>query len=104
MATFNHSLVDIPDDQGVHMKSAGAKGEKYVDKDIKYFRNSDGKPGNKAKAIGKFDPASGKMYPNDNYFELYHHLEPALHDVSVWDDGYSYLVLKACRDIGLFDS
>jgi len=35
-------LVNIPDDKGVHMKSAGAKGEKYVYKYVKYFRNSDG--------------------------------------------------------------
>jgi hypothetical protein len=100
---FNNSLVDIPDDRGVHMKSAGAKREKYVYKYVKYFRNSDGNPRNKAKAIGKFDPISGKMHPNGNYFEMYH-LDPALPDVSVWDYGYSYLVLKACRDIGLLDT
>jgi hypothetical protein len=102
MAVFKNSLVDIPDDNGVHVKSAGAKGEKYVYKYVKYFRNSDGKPRNKAKAIGKFDSSSGKMQPNHNYFEIYH-LDPALPDVSVWDYGYSYLVLKACRDIGLLD-
>ena len=102
MAVFKNSLVDIPDDHGVHMKSAGAKGEKYVYKYLKYFRNSDGNPRNKAKAIGKFDPISGKMHPNHNYFEIYH-LDTTLHDVSVWDYGYSYLVLKACRDIGLLD-
>jgi hypothetical protein len=101
MAALSY-LVDIPDDKGVHLKSAGAKGEKYVYKYTKYFRNYDGKPRNKARAIGKFDPASGKMYPNSTYFEVYH-LEPGLHDVSVWDYGYSYLVLKSCRDIGLFD-
>jgi hypothetical protein len=102
MAVFKNSLVDIPDDYGVHMKSAGAKGEKYVYKYVKYFRNSDGNPRNKAKAIGKFDPISGKMRPNHNYCEIYH-LDTVLHDVSVWDYGYSYLVLKACHDIGLLD-
>lgn len=102
MAIFRNSLVDIPDDKGVHMKSAGAKGEMYIYKYMKFFRNSDGNPRNKAKAIGKLDSTSGKMYPNDNYFELYH-LEPALQDVSVWNYGYSYLVLKVCHDTGLFD-
>ena len=67
MSTYGKCLVNIPDDKGVHMKSAGAKGEKYVYKYVKYFRNSDGNPRNKAKAIGKFDPDSGKMYPNSNY-------------------------------------
>jgi hypothetical protein len=102
MPAFKNPLVAIPDDKGVHLKSAGAKGEKYVYKYVKYFRNPDGNPRNKARAIGKFDPASGKMYPNGAYFELYQ-LDPAFHDVTVWDYGYSYLVLKVCRDIGLFD-
>ena len=102
MAAFEKILIDIPDDNGVHMKSAGAKGEKYVYKYVQYFRNADGQPRNKAKAIGKFDSASGKMVPNHNYFEMYH-VDTAFADVSVWDYGYSYLVLKVCRDTGLLE-
>ena len=102
MALYRKGLVDIPDDKGVHVKSAGAKGEKYVYKYVKYFRNADGSPRNKAKAIGKFDPESGKMYPNNNYYDIYN-LDPSFPDISVWDYGYSYLVLKVCRDSGLFD-
>ena len=30
MASLQNLLVDIPDDHGIHTKSAGAKGEKYV--------------------------------------------------------------------------
>lgn len=93
-------LVDIPDDKGVHIKSAGAKGEMYIYKYVKYYRNAAGEPRNKAKAIGKLDPASGRMIPNRNYFELFH-VEPSLPDVDIWDYGYSYLVVKVCRDIGL---
>jgi len=100
MATYLKTLVDIPDDKGVHTKTAGAKGEKYVYKYVKYFRNSDGEPRNQAKAIGKLDPASGRMFPNSYYFESYR-LDPALPEVSVWDYGYSYLVVKACVDTGL---
>ncbi len=37
-------LVPIPDDKGVHIKSAGAKGEKYVYKYIRFFWNSEGLP------------------------------------------------------------
>ena len=102
MFTYEKSLVDIPDDKGVHIKSAGAKGEKYVYKYVKYFRNSDGNPRNKAKSIGKFDPASGRMYPNSNYFGMYH-LDPSLPDVLIWDYGYTYLILKICRDLKLLD-
>ena len=53
MASFTIPPVDIPDDKGVHLKSAGAKGEKYVYKYVRYFRNKDGSPRNKAIAIGK---------------------------------------------------
>ena len=101
MALYKNSLVDIPDDDGVHVKSAGVKNEKYVYKYVKYFRNSEGKSRNKAKAIGKYDSNTGKMLPNDNYFELYN-IAPSLPDVTVWDYGYSYIVLKACRDMGLY--
>ncbi len=102
MNSHGKALVNIPDDKGVHMKSAGVKGEKYIYKYVKYYRNADGDPRNKAKAIGKFDPASGKMYPNNNYFDMYH-VDPSVSDVLVCDYGYSYLVIKVCRDIGLLD-
>ena len=102
MATYNKTTVEIPDDEGVHTKTAGAKGEKYVYKYVKYFRNSEGKPRNKAKAIGKLDPATGKMFPNNYYFQLYN-VNPELPEISVWDYGYSYLASKVCRDMGLLD-
>jgi transposase len=102
MATYNKTLIDIPDDEGVHVKSAGAKGEKYVYKHVKYFRNTEGKPRNKSKAIGKLDVSTGKMIPNSNYFDLYH-VDISHPDVSVWDYGYSYLILKACNDMGLLE-
>jgi len=102
VGVYDKTLIDIPDDDGVHVKSAGAKGEKYVYKHVKYFRNDKGKPRNRSKAIGKFDSASGKMFPNSNYFDLYH-VDPSLPEVDVWDYGYSYLTLKACHDMGLYD-
>lgn len=102
MPKYENLLIDIPDDMGVHKKKAGAKGETYVYKYVKYYRNADGNSRNKAKVIGKYNPASGKMYPNTNYFEMYH-LDPTMPDVSVWDYGYTYLALKTCRDMGLLD-
>jgi hypothetical protein len=102
VALFQETLVDIPEDRGIHIKSAGAKGEKYVYKYVKYFRNANGKSRNQAKAIGKFDAASGKMLPNSNYFEFYN-ISSDMREVDVWEYGYSYLVLKICRDMGLRD-
>jgi transposase len=102
VAIYNESLVEIPEGEGVHIKSAGAKGEKYIYKYVKYFRNADGKPRNKAKAIGKLDIDSGKMFPNANYFDMYN-IKPEVANINVWDYGYSYLVLKVCRDMKLME-
>ena len=102
MSSFNKSLIKIPDDKGIHIKSAGAKSEKYVYKYVRYYRNQNGEPRNKAKAIGKFDSVSGKMFPNSNYFDIYN-VDPTLADVSVWDYGYSYLVIKVCHDMNLWE-
>jgi transposase len=95
-------LVDIPSDKGIHTKSAGEKGEKYVYKYTKYYRNEDGNPRNKAKLIGKVDIESGRMIPNANYYEMFK-ISPEIPDLSVWLYGYTYIVQKSCKDMGLFD-
>lgn len=100
MAVTESTLVEIPEDNGIHIKTAGEKGEKYVYKYVKYFRNSEGQPRSRAKVIGKYDADTGRMYPNSYYFELYH-LDKSLPDISVWDYGYAYLVTKVCKDMGL---
>ena len=69
---------------------------------MKYFRNESGEPRNTAKAIGKYDPATGKMYPNKNYFEMYQ-VDADHYTVSVWEYGYTYIALKVCREMGLFN-
>ena len=48
-------------------KKPGQKNEKYVYKYVRYYRNAEGKPRNKAKSIGKYDEATGKVIPNSNY-------------------------------------
>jgi transposase len=95
-------LVDIPSDKGIHVKSAGVKGEKYVYKYTSYYRNDNGEPRNTAKAIGKLDPISGKMFPNKYYYDLYQ-VSPPIGDVLIWDYGYTYLVRKTCCDSGLLE-
>jgi transposase len=103
MITSNSSLIDIPDEKGIHIKAAGTRGEKYVYKYVKYFRNEDGASRNKAKLIGKYDSDTGKMYPNKNFFEMYS-VDAELYEISVWSYGYTYLALKVCRDTGLLES
>ena len=100
MSISQSLLIDIPTGDGIHTKIAGAKGERYVYKYTHYFRNSDGKPRNRAMLIGKVDAKTGKMKPNKNFYELFK-ITPEIHDATVWDYGYSYLALKCCNDIGL---
>jgi transposase len=100
MANPSKILVDIPKDKGVHIKSAGTKSEKYVYKYTSYFRNKDGAPRNKSKLIGKIDAESGRMIPNSNYYEMFK-VTPEIPDLSVWGYGYTYLVQKSCKDMGL---
>jgi len=102
MKNNSEILVDIPRDKGVHIKKAGAKNEKYVYKYVKHFRNNEGKPRHTAKTIGKVASVPGKMCPNSNYYELYQ-VDPLFADVDFWDYGYSYLVLKISRTLGLFE-
>jgi len=102
MSRTNNQLVTVPDDNGIVVKVAGAKHEKYIYKQTRFYRNSDGKPRNDAVLIGKLDPDSGKMYPNAKYFEIFN-LHPEYAHVSVQDYGYSYLVLKCARDISLYE-
>ena len=58
MFILQKKLVEVPVGDGVHVKVAGAKSEKYVYKYTKYFRNADGKPRNKAVLIGVPQPVS----------------------------------------------
>jgi hypothetical protein len=102
MSIYGRVLVKIPSGDGVHIKIAGAKGEKYVYKHIKYFRDAHGKPRNNSKAIGKYDASTGKMYPNENYYDIYK-IDKNFPDVDVWEYGYSYIALKACKDMGLLE-
>ncbi len=103
MSNLQKTLIDIPQGNGVHVKTAGAKREKYVYKYTAYFRNAEGKPRNKAIAIGKLDPASGKMFPNNNYYEFYN-VAPEMADTMVWEYGFAYLVRKCADDMGLLSS
>ena len=100
MSISKYSLIDVPLGDGIHTKTAGAKGEKYVYKYTHYFRNAEGKPRNRAILIGKIDAKTGKMKPNSNYYELFK-ITPEMPDTAVWDYGYSYLALKCCNDMGL---
>ena len=96
-------LVAIPEDKGIHIKTAGVKREKYVYKYIKYYRNEEGEARSKAKAIGKYDETTGKMQPNGNYYEMYK-IDAEMADITVLEYGYQYLIREISKKIGLTES
>jgi transposase len=95
-------LIDIPEEKGVHIRTAGDKRAKYVYQYTKYYRNTNGNPRNRATVIGKLDSSSGKMIPNTNYYQMYN-IMPGIPDMSCCQYGFTYLGIKCCRDIGLWD-
>jgi transposase len=100
--TYPKIYVNIPKDKGVHTKTAGKKGDRYVYKYTKYYRNKDGNPRNKAKIIGKYVTETGKMIPNTNYYEMFNATDD-IHQIDVFRYGYTYIIKKSCKDIGLLD-
>jgi transposase len=100
MINSKNILVDVPKVKGVHAKTAGTKGEKYVYKYTEHYRNAEGKPRNKAISIGKMDMSSGKMIPNSNYYEQFK-IEPNMSEMCVWDYGYAYVVQKCADESGI---
>jgi len=108
MTAFKKILIDIPKDKGIHTKTAGPKKEKYIYKYTKYYRNKNGKPRNKAKNIGKLDPTTGKMHPNNNYYTLYPNnntqttpTPPSPQEITVQNYGYTYIINKICQQTNL---
>jgi hypothetical protein len=52
--------------------------------------------------LGKVDPESGKMIPNSNYFEMFDFTQE-IYKLSSSGYGFSYLIQKACKDMGLLE-
>jgi transposase len=65
--------VELPK-EGIIVRQTGK--HKYVYRVLKTFRNAKGQPTNKRVSIGRFDQKSGKLIPNDNYWEYYGNEEP----------------------------
>lgn len=60
--------VPLPD-SGIWVRRASKY--KYVYKVLETYRNAKGQPTNKARSIGRLDPASGMLIPNNAYYEYY---------------------------------
>ena len=95
-------LIDIPDDDGIHIRYAGAKREPYVYRYLRHYRDENGIPRHDAIILGKQDIETGKMFPNKNYFDFYC-VDYEYADKQIYEYGYSYLIDKVSKDMGLTD-
>ena len=62
-----NSKIQFPlPENGIIVRSNGS--HRYVYKVLSTFRNEKGQPTNTRQLIGKLDPESGMLIPNDNYY------------------------------------
>lgn len=94
-------LVDLPVEKGIKVKKAGEKKEEYVYKVIQYFRNQDHKPRTKSIMIGKYDPPTGKMSPNKNYY-AYYGISPLAQSGRSLSFGLVFALTEAAVDLKLY--
>ncbi len=99
-------LVPIPDAKGVHVKKAGAKGERYVYQTVRSYRDKNGKPQHDTICLGKQSTEPGMMYPNERYREIFgdsKERECQPDRMSSYQYGLTYLALRVSKDLGLTD-
>jgi len=84
----------------------------YVYKVLSTFRTKDGRPTNTRKSIGKLDPESGMLIPNESYWEFYGKTPDALNIYSfdetptldsVRSIGATFLIGRIMESIGISD-
>ena len=68
MSLKKDMLVPMPDTRVVFSKKAGNTYAYYI---TRSYRNEKGQPTNDRVIIGRKDDKTGKLVPNDRYFEIY---------------------------------
>ena len=84
--------VEVPE-SGVIKRKIGK--HEYVYKTTRCYRNAAGKPTCDRVAIGRYDEESGKLIPNDKYWEIYSEATPVF--VAVGDEMHKY---ESVKEIG----
>ena len=72
---FKDFLLPMPT-KGIHHKYKPNKNNIYVYYTIKAYRNAKGQPTSYCRSIGKKDIVTGKLIPNENYFEIFPDKKP----------------------------
>jgi transposase len=100
MALYFNTLIEIPDDSSVHIKSYKGSLYQYVYKYTRHYRNEEGKPRHDSTIIGKYDPPTGKMYPNKNFYTFFP-LENISGDIYTFEFGLNFLICQITDELGL---
>jgi hypothetical protein len=94
------TLVEIPEDKGIHLKATGRNRLLYVYKYTNHYSTPDGKKHHEATIIGKYDENTGKMFPNKNFF-IFYPIESTPLEIEYYHYGFSYLVSEVANELGL---
>jgi len=92
--------VPLPD-KGVIVRSGG---KRYVYKVLETFRNDKNQPTNKNRLIGRLDPESGMLIPNNAYYEFYGFtasIEMVPEQITVKSAGAAFLLSHILTSLGV---
>lgn len=97
--------VDMPEKGIVFKKTNKNSDDIYAYYATRYYRNENGRPTTTRVSIGKKDPFTGKLIPNDNYYELFD-VQPQIvtqpiHNLKVIDYGHYALINKCVKDYNI---
>ena len=98
MALFSDIRLDVPGRCSI----VSVKGIKYVYYRTAYYRNANKKATTKRKCIGRYDEETGKMIPNEGYYELFHLPYPGLPE-RIRSFGLYNVLLMMAEESGLRD-
>jgi Transposase len=92
--------VDMPDSKITFKKAKN--GTVYVYRTIRAYRNDKGNPTSDEVSIGKKDPSTGRLIPNDNYYDYYEDcsVSPQIPQ-SIYDYGNITALLRSAENCGL---
>lgn len=97
---YRERVVDIPPHTYTQKKLGS--GQEYIYLYTKSYRNELGQSRHHSSVIGLYDPASGKMHPNDHYYELLGIAKESING-EVYNVGYSAVVESCFQDLKLID-
>lgn len=101
MALYRDRTVEIP--KHTYRQKRARSGLEYIYLYTKSFRNEAGQSRHHSTLIGLYDPATGRMHPNDHYYELLD-VPNDMTDGEIYNVGYAAVVEACFEDLGMLDT